>query len=390
MWERYDNSELMQAARILKSEVDEIEAGKSVFFDDRFFTAKEKKEIELSDLRSELATTWALIYGKTISSRAAGPLDTGRSGIVMYPEIADIRALKRLLVLFDEVAVVMPFARTEELHPDIAEVEREIPASRWAPSDERVTRELDDLINHGLVKIISLRPDDADGIGLFQRLYDNSLRPKLEQLDNIQQAGWVNSSEFEFELRLLECTTIASRLGKPAISGESETYDKALTLQRHAWMGTPLSDRVFPAQDPSKCLGTGAILSVLANTRVPSTISLDELLELRQDVRRKKLIQLVDNIVASTSSDMDSDKATMELLIEFENTKNSFSRTRSLFDLAVPIISSILTISTGGAVGILTAAAATLTGLFSITGELSRARGSDKIVSAANYFANLK
>ena len=396
MWDSLDAEEIAQAIAQLEQEKLGIESGETSFVDDEFTSALEKRQIELADNREEIEALRALQRGHRLdrdkrSGVAENPV------VVLYPEISDTRALKKLLLIFDGVDLVMPYIKSEDVEPDLIETERAVATSIWCPTDDQTVEEIEALRELGLVRLIS--PDEnirGNLDSLFDRIYESAVRSKLATFDSVQRAAYVNSDAWESQIRLLECTTLTSIQGGMAVTGNAGSYVDAVGLQSAGW-GAVDDLQLHDPLRRSDFVATYAGLNVLANMGVDEGLSIGEVVEFNANPGRSKLLktlhELADHAERASSPEELGEVAT-DIAQEVLAAVNRVSKRRAIHrvvESALPLATGLLLGSTPlwGVVGIPLLGGVAAAGLAgAVINIFDKNRGSE--ISAANYLAQLE
>lgn len=398
MWHELNPNDLRAVMMALESEKSQIVNGDIEFEDDAYATAQEKRSIELKDLDCEISSVKSLLRGNRIAQGGQDSSALNERSLLMYPYVGDVTTLKKLLLIFDSVSVVLPYALTEKLEPNFVEIERSISTSWWSPREEE-ERELEELRNAGLVNVINVESENQAVDSLLMMLYDRSLKSELEVMTDIDRASYVNSREFELDIRLLECTTLASSIGGIAVSQDLKAYERALELQRLAWTGLSPEESYVGHHDSANYIEAYAGLSVLSHLAIGDKIQLEDLLKLRDNPGRRDFVHHL-QMLSSKASKADSTESFNEIAVSLIQELNSSreqlkslqsSSMSSTFTL--PLVGTIITIVAGGSVGMLSltlGVGALLTGLLPALKSLwERRTSSGQVVSAANYLASI-
>lgn len=396
MWRDLSREDFLAVLKALEEERYHIETGIVKFKDDEYFTAHEKKRIELDDVQNEIAVTSALIHGNRLAQSAEWILSPRPGMLFLYPETDDINTLKRLLLIFDEVAIILPFIKTEELEPELVEIDRKIATSIWAPQDDQLVHDIEILNNAGLIKIIEPEKETKELKKLFTDLYSRSIRSKIQKLEHLEQVEYVNSDSFECEIRLLECTTVASFFGGVAISDNSDLYTRTLSLQREAWGGTEPKDLGIISQKPADYIEVYAGLNVLSKSGGVEQLSIDELMNVRALPDRTELISHLHSLsggVALAESDREFNEIASELAREVSQGQEKLgppaARTK-LAEYAIPVVGTVLSLASGGAVGVLSTAIGSAAVEFSEKMKRSRLRTREVDVTFEGFIHNIE
>ena len=119
MWQEKSADDLGSVLSLLQDEWRDLENGLIEFVGDRYLSADKKRTLAAAALNAELDATRALIRGNRLAQRGVGTSVLRPGAVFVYPFTGDLQLLKKLLLVFEDVRLIVPFLRVDDVHPDL-------------------------------------------------------------------------------------------------------------------------------------------------------------------------------------------------------------------------------------------------------------------------------